>query len=240
VNIHRYLLPAAACVAGLLFGAASAHEPAATVRADLLSYEEQEPGTEVYPVRIIVSRGYVRIDDADDAGDFVLLDRATNDLYSVSHEERSILEIPFRHLEPKLPDDLALEATVEEDRAAPAIAGTRPLLVGLSANGRTCYHVAAVPGLLEEAVAGLADYAHVLGNRQFGALPTVPAAMQTPCFLARYVYAPDRYLQYGLPVQEWDDAGYRRALVNYEAGVQVARDLFVLPEDYDRHPLGGD
>lgn len=240
MNINRYLLAAAACLAGLLLGTASAGEAAATVRADLLRYEEQEPGTEVYPVRIIVSRGFIRIDDADDAGDFVLLDRATNDLYSVSHEERSILEIRFRHLDPKLPDDLVLEAAIEEDAAAPAIAGKRPLLVDLSANGRTCYHVAAVPGLLEEAVAGLADYARVLANRQFGELQTVPAAMQTPCFLARYVYAPDRHLQHGLPVQEWDGAGYRRALVNYRAGAQIARELFVLPEGYDRRPPGDD
>jgi hypothetical protein len=230
-----------ACVVTLLPPALRpilAQEAAGTLRADLLWYDEQEPGTEVYPVRIIVSRGFVRIDDAADDGDFALLDRATLDLYTVTHEERSILEIPYRHLEPHRPDDLRLDEVIDRDERAPAIAGKTPLLVSLRANGDTCYHVAAVPGLLEAAVAGLAEYARALGNRQFGNLRTVPADMQTPCFLAHYVYAPARHLQHGLPVLEWDDSGYRRALISYRADEAVAATLFVLPEGYDRVTLG--
>lgn len=237
----RLAIAALACLAMSLPHAMRplfAQDGAGTVRADLLWYDEQEPGTEVYPVRIIVSRGFVRIDDDDDDGDFVLLDRATFDLYTVTHDERSILEIPYRHLEPRLPEDLRLDAAIDRDDKAPAVAGEPALLVSLSANGDTCYRVAAVPGLLEEAVAGLADYARVLGNRQFGNLGTVPVDRQTPCFLARYVYAPDRHLQHGLPVMEWDDAGYRRVLVNYRAGETVDAALFVLPEGYERLTLG--
>jgi hypothetical protein len=235
------MIVALACLATLLplaMRPVLAQEAAGTVRADLLWYDEQEPGTEVYPVRIIVSRGFVRIDDDDDDGDFALLDRATFDLYTVTREERNILEIPYRHLEPRRPDDLRLDEEIERDESAPAIAGKSPLLVSLRANGDTCYHVAAVPGLLEEAVAGLADYARVLGNRQFGNLRTVPADMQTPCFLAHYVYAPARHLQHGLPILEWDDNGYRRALISYQADETVAAALFVLPEGYERVTLG--
>lgn len=215
-----------------------AQKGAGTIRADLLWYDEQEPGTEVYPVRIIVSRGFVRIDDDDDIGDFVLLDRATFDLYTVTREEHSILTIPFRHLEPRLPDDLRLDDVIDRDERAPAVDGKQPQMVSLRANGETCYHVAAVPDLLVEAVAGLTDYARALGNRQFGNLRTVPADQQTPCFLAHYVYAPDRHLQHGLPVLEWDDAGYRRALVNYRARETVDAALFVLPAGYERVTLG--
>ena len=104
----------------------------------------------------------------------------------------------------------------------------------------TCYRVAAVPGLLDDAVAGLADYARVLGNRQLGSLRTVPAELQTPCFLSRCVYAPDRHLRHGLPIQEWDDAGYQRSLVNSRAAAQVEPGLFALPEDYQRIRLATD
>lgn len=215
-----------------------AQDGAGTVRADLLWYDEQEPGMEVYPVRIIVARGFVRIDDGDDEGDFALLDRATFDLYTVTREERTILQIPYRHLDLQVPDDLHMDDVIEQDENAPPVAGKTPLLVSLRANGDTCYHVAAVPGLLEEAVAGLADYARALGNRQYGNLRTVPADQQTPCFLAHYVYATERRLQHGLPVMEWDAAGYRRALVNYRTDATVDAALFVLPEGYERITLG--
>jgi hypothetical protein len=241
VNIDRNRVMAMAiCLAGLLPAIAvplPAQEDTAPLTASMLWYEEQEAGTDLYPLRIIVSAGYVRIDDDDDAGDFVLMDRATRDMYSVSRRERSILVVTYRPREGRLPDGIRLGEVVEADDTAPAIAGQQPLLVRLTANDTTCYHVAAVPGLLEEAVAGLAEYARALGNRQIGSLQTVPASMQTPCFLARYVYAPDRHLQHGLPIQEWDEAGYRRALVNFRADVQVEPGLFEIPDDYLRIPF---
>jgi len=243
VTIDRMIvLLLAACVAGVLLPVtnAAAGGGAGPLTASLLWYEEQEAGTDIYPVRIVVSAGYVRIDDDDDNGDFVLLDRATRNLYSVSQEERTIVVIEYRAHEQQLPDGIRLDEVIEEDDEAPTIAGKRPLMVSITANDTTCYRVAAVPGLLEEAVAGLADYARVLGNRQLGSLQTVPAEMQTPCFLTRYAYAPDRHLRHGLPIQEWDGAGYQRSLVNYRAAQQVDPGLFVLPEGYRRVSLGGD
>lgn len=233
----------AGCLAGLVLHASAdtaAPGREAQSTASVLWYEEQEPGTGSYPVRMVVSPGFVRIDDDDDYGDFVLLDRGTRNLYSVSHAEQSILVIGYHARERRVPDTLKLDELVEADASAPAIAGHRPLLVSLTANGTTCYRVAAVPGLLEDAVAGLAEYARALGNRQLGSLQTVPAEMQTPCFLSRYAYAADRYLHHGLPIQEWDDAGYRRTLVNYRSGVRVDPGLFVLPEGYRRLRLESD
>ena len=238
MKISRHIMNAAAgCIAGLLLdvaGPVCAQEGAAPPAASMLWYEEKEAGTDIYPVRIIVSAGFVRIDDDDDNGDFVLLDRGTHNLYSVSHEERSILVVEYHPHKQRLPEDIHLDAVIEQDASAPPVAGKQPLLVSLTADGTTCYRVAAVPGLLQDAVAGLADYARVLGNRQLGSLQTVPSEMQTPCFLSRYVYAPDRHLQYGLPIQEWDGAGYQRSLVNFRAVAQIEPGLFVLPQDYRR------
>ncbi|HUT41807.1 MAG TPA: hypothetical protein VM011_10735 [Gammaproteobacteria bacterium] len=244
MNIRRHILNAAAgCLAGMLIavmGPLSAQEPAGPRTASMLWYQEKEAGTDIYPVRIIVSAGFVRIDDDDDGGDFVLLDRATRTLYSVNHEERNILVIEYQPREPRVPDTIRFDEVIEEDAAMPAVAGKQPLLVRFTANDTTCYRVAAVPGLLDDAVAGLADYARVLGNRQLGSLHTVPAEMQTPCFLSRYVYAPDRHLRHGLPIQEWDGAGYQRSLVNFRAGAQVEPGLFALPEGYQHIRLATD
>ena len=209
-----------------------------TITVNLLLYQEQEAGVEPYPVRIMVNPEFVRFDDAYAGSDFMLMERASRTIYNVSHEERSILVIANPPAESGLPADLALTEERETDPAAPLISGKQPVHIRLLANGEECYQAVVVPDLLPEATAGLAEFAVTLGERQRSDLQSVPADMQTPCFLARYVYAPQRHLQEGLPLLEWDDAGYRRTLTDFRGGEVVSRELFELPLDYERLQLG--
>ena len=203
----------------------------------MLLYEEQEAGTDVYPVRILVSDTHVRIDDGHDKDNFVLLDRDSRRLSSVNHAERNILVIDYRAVEIQPPDDLELTEIETIDTTAPKIQGRQLLNRQLLANGETCLQLMVVPGLLDEAVSGLAEYARVLGARQLNNMGTVPDSMQTPCFLSRYAYAPARHLRNGLPVLEQDAAGYRRSLVNFRAAEQVPSELFSLPDGYEEFRL---
>jgi hypothetical protein len=203
----------------------------------LLLYQEQETGIEPYPVRIMVNPEFVRFDDGYTGSDFMLMERATRTIYNVSHEERRILVIANPSVATGMPEDLALTEARVTDTAAPMIAGKQPEHIRFLANGEECYQAVVVPGLLPEATAGLAEFAAILGERQRGDLQSVPADIQTPCFLARYAYAPDRHLQSGLPVQEWDAAGYRRTLADFSAEKAVSAELFELPLDYERFQL---
>jgi hypothetical protein len=216
-----------------------ANEQDGLVDAAVLWYEEQEPGTDVYPVRILVTNGHVRIDDGIAESDFVLLDRRTQVIYSVSHEEQTTMEIVHHPVKVDIPDSIRLAEDLQTDVDAPAIGGNKPQHIKLTANGATCYEAIIVPGLLEDAAAALAEYARTLGDRQLNSLQEVPVEIQTPCFLLRYAYAPDRHYRQGLPVQEWDDAGYRRALVNFSADGKVSRLLFVVPASYPLFHIGG-
>jgi hypothetical protein len=217
----------------------SANEQDGLMDASVLWYEEQEPGTDVYPVRILVTNGHVRIDDGIDDSDFVLLDRRTRVVYSVSHEEQTTMEMAHHPVKLDIPDSIRFAAEVQASADAPAIGGKQPQHVKLTANGTTCYEAMIVPGLLDGAAAALAEYARTLGDRQLNNLQDVPAEIQTPCFLLRYAYAPDRHYLQGLPVQEWDDAGYRRALVNFSEDGKVSRSLFVVPASYPVFQIGG-
>jgi hypothetical protein len=69
-------------------------------------------------------------------------------------------------------------------------------------------------------------------------MQSIPLNMQTPCFLARYAYAPARHLQQGLPVQEWDNTGYSRTLVDFSDSETMPLALFELPGDYERFSPG--
>jgi len=224
----------------LVAGCGTAEEPAGkTITVSLLHYEEQETGVDPYPVRVMVTPEFVRFDDGYAGSDFMLMERATRTIYNVSHEEHRILVIANPAVASGVTHDLVLDEVRETDASAPLIDGRQPLHIRFLANAEECYHAVVVPGLLPEAVAGLAEFAVLLGERQRGDLVSVPADMQTPCFLARYAYAPERHLLEGLPVQEWDADGYRRTLLDFSAEEAVSRELFELPPDYERMSLGG-
>ena len=213
-------------------------EPApGTLDVALLLYDEQEPGTDVYPVRILASDEYLRLDDNYDDSDFVLLERHSGTIFSVSHEETSILIIDNHMTDKQMPSTVVLTDVREEDSEAPLIAGGHPVHVLYKANEQVCYEAVVVPGLMEKVTRAMVEYVEILGRRQLNSLQTVPEAMQTPCFLSRYGYAPARHLVDGLPVREWDAAGYRRTLTNFKDQERVSTGLFELPDNYERYRI---
>ncbi len=213
--------------------APAAGQPNTVSDVSIVTYMEREAGTDTYPVRILVSADYVRYDDGFNAGDYALLDRRSRTLYSVVHENASVLVIENHPVSGPIPADLSLSEELNVDNAAPAIAGKQPLHVEYLANGAPCYEAVSVAGLMADAVAGMNEYATALGERQLDNMHTVPEAMQTPCFLSRYAYASGRHYKHGLPVQLWDDAGYYSALTDFSEGETVPAGLFDVPDDYE-------
>jgi hypothetical protein len=206
----------------------------------ILTYEEQEAGVEAYPVRILVVPGYLRIDDGHDHDDFILFDRTSRTIFSINHEDREILVIehssPGDGLAP-LPDlHLGIEKTAAEN--VPLVAGKTPEIYRFTAAGEICLEAVVVPGLLPPAVQALGEYGRLLAGRQRSTLDNTPEEFRTPCYLSRYVFAPDRQLEKGLPIQEWDNSGYRRTLTDFRDNVPVDPELFKLPAGYTRHTPG--
>jgi len=200
----------------------------------IVLYEEQEAGIEPYPVRILVSPDYVRFDDGYDESDFVLLNRGSRALFSVVHENRSVLIIRNHPFSGSLPPDITLTEDHIEGNDAPTIAGKQPVHIKYLANGTPCYQAISVSGLLEEAVAGLAEYATALGERQLVNMQSMPETMQTPCFLSRFGYAPERHYNHGLPVQVWDESGFYRSLADFHEHETLAAVLFEVPDSYEK------
>ena len=220
-----------------------ADPPATAVRGNntqvsMLSYEEQETGTELYTVRVLVSPGFLRLDDGYAESDFVLLDRHEKTIFSVIHEDQSIMVIENKPNDAALPPDINLTVIRTADKGAPTIAGNQPELLQYLANGEICFQSVAVSGVLETAVAAMVEYAELLADRQLNNMQAVPQNMQTPCFLSRYAYATARHLQYGLPLQEWDSSGYKKSLVDFSENETMPLTLFTLPDGYDRFSPG--
>jgi len=212
---------------------------AGEVPATVVWYQEQEAGIAPYPVRYIVTADYLRSDDGIDEGDFLLFDRRTRMIATVVRSSRTVLTIDGAGEPPAKPQSLGFEVRRHSDDKAPRIAGVAPLELELVAGDEVCRTALVAPGFLEPVRAAMQEFSQALAVQQQRTLSHTPAALQTPCFLSRYLYASDFHLAQGMPLADWDSAGKRRELARFESDVGVDEKLFEVPKDYARIPAAG-
>jgi hypothetical protein len=202
--------------------------------AALLVYQVWEQGAEPYVSRIMVTPDYVRLDEGDDAGGYTLFDRRQEILYNV--DDRSVLVMNPTAPVPEDNQALILQEQVKPDEQAPRVAGQQPQDVKLYANGELCSELVVVEGVMQEAVDGLAELKLVLARIQAATLDAMPLETRTPCDMAGNLYAPDRSLRFGLPLQERSE-GRSQSLVDFIPDRELPDVLFTLPEQFCRRPM---
>jgi hypothetical protein len=207
------------------------------VAATMLLYQEQESGTDTYPLRILITEDFVRSDDGVEAGDFLLYDRREKLLYGVSREERRILVIQDQPFDRRVPETLRFEDQLTLAEQAPPIDGRPVYAYSLLSDGNVCQQSMVVPGLLAEAGKAIIEVRDLLAGRQYRDLDKTPEEFRTACFLANYVYAPGRNLVHGFAVQESNSAGLHRLLVDYKLEFNTDPRLFELPTGYEQYAL---
>jgi len=195
-------------------------------------FDESEAGLEPYITRMLVSDAFLRIDDGRKEGDFVLYDRERRQIYSVTHYEKSVLRITFRPIEIESPVPLEQSIKRTTDDSAPLISGRSTEHIVLSVNGMECQNIISVNGLLEKVNRALQEYLLTLAGEQATNLAKTPTELQTPCMLAKLIFAPTWHLDFGFPIQEWDYRGFARSLVHFREKTTVDPGLFKLPKDY--------
>jgi hypothetical protein len=201
------------------------------VNTTALWFIEQEPRTEPYRTRMLVTDDYLRIDDGEGTGDFVLYARRERAIYNVTSGDRLVLVI--REAAAGAPPTLRHE-TVREKDEAPQVGGHAVVHYRLMTGGKVCHDLYAAAGLLPQAVEALREFISVLASDQAARLAGLPREVLTPCYLANNAYAATRYLDYGLPVRRADHDGRVSELVDYRTGFAVEAGLFRLPADYRR------
>ncbi|MCW8963191.1 MAG: hypothetical protein OQL16_05285 [Gammaproteobacteria bacterium] len=209
------------------------------VSVTILEFSEVESGVDPYITRMLVSSRYIRIDEGVESDGYVLFDRLKKRIFSVVYENESILVVDPIHPLQAVPDDLEIKAQLKELDDAPTIAGVQPAYYQFHANGTLCYHLVAADGLLPEITRAMQDYQSILAAQQQETLALTPAELQTPCFLANYIYAPSIYITKGFPIEQWDVSGYRRSLISIKEGASVSSSIFSLPDSYEYLRIGG-
>jgi hypothetical protein len=208
---------------------------AAEVESTMLLYQAREPGVAPYSSRILVTERYVRMDDGKDDGDYLIFDRESRLISSVTHSDQTVFEIPPREVnaEPPMPIERRSEAVAQPD--APRVGGKAPELQRLYVNDKLCYSVVTVPKLMGDAVAAITDFRQVLAGEHAKMLPRLPADMQDACDLALNTFHPAWQVEFGLPLQEWDERGNGQMLMDFNGSLMVDESLFELPEGYSHY-----
>lgn len=207
--------------------------------ADRLVYQVWESGGVNYISRVLVTPDHVRLDEGGGVGSaYTLFDRHRGVLYNVLPGDHSVLVMDPRDAVPPMPADLRLETRVSTDLQAPAVAGRQPQNLELLANGDSCARVVAVPGMLPDAVVALRELRAVLARIQAATALRLPGGIGSPCEMAELVYAPDRDLAHGLPIQFRSDHR-TQSLVDFTPGAEVQDGLFRIPADYQRMDMPG-
>ena len=199
--------------------------------ATFLSFNESAPGGDSYPVRMLVNERFLRIEDGEVQDGFIVFDRAKKTVYSVNHTDKTTLVLSAYPV--KLDPPKEFTHKVERDGEKLPDVGGRPVThYRLLTNSERCFEVYAADGLLPEALVALREYHRTLAGEQSVMQASVPAAFQSVCDLAEYVFLPARHLEFGFPVRQISRAGVMRQLVDFKIGVPVEKGLFDVPTDY--------
>jgi len=211
-----------------------------------LKYIEREPGTDDYEVTMLISDRYIRIDETGENSGFIIYDDAEKVIYSVGHQDRSILVIrQYAFSEENSPVKANVEYLKLAD--APTVSGKHIFNyrvfvntgAGVIDKEETCTDIQLVEGLLPEVRGILQNYQKVMSGQQVKMTDNKITEMQTSCIYADQIYNSGGYYEKGLPIQEWHSNDRSKILTTYKK-ISVASDKFNIPENYRQFSIGKD
>ncbi len=206
---------------------------AAEQKGTLLIFSEYEKEIEPYQTRVIITAEYMRFDDGEGAPDFILFDRRKKIIFNINSEEQTVMSVSPQTLKVVPPFELKQNVQkLDSMKDAPMIAGIKPQHYVFSTNKQHCYDVVAVEGLLTDALVATRAFNAIIASHNAATLQYLPADQHKPCELSRSIFSYNRYLQFGFPVQEWDNNGKGRSLMDFKENIVLDEKLFVLPAGY--------
>ncbi|MDH5423821.1 MAG: hypothetical protein OEY29_02355 [Gammaproteobacteria bacterium] len=200
-------------------------------------FDEREKGIDPYPVRYIFAGNILRVDDNTNDGDFILYDDKKRVIYSVNHDDSTILVIENKDWKmPVFTFQRNVSWRLIED--APAFDSKPVYNYWLSANEKVCTEAQVVEGFLIKEAHLLKRYRQTLSAGQVDAIAATPEDMRTPCLLIDNVYNTGSVYEKGFPIQQWHLNGLQRIMTTYKKDTQYKESLFVLPKDYKKYSMG--
>lgn len=209
---------------------------AACTRADTtaLYFSEQEPQGEAFATRMLVTDRYLRIDYGVDTDDFILFDRKRRTIFSVNHDDETIMVVKPTPI--RLDRPARFRHRTEKTKDTPPPVGGKPVThYRFLINDELCIDVFSAKDLMPQAVAALREYHLSIAGEHAAAMTNAPPEVKSDCDLANFVFAPTRYLEHGFPIRQQDFGGNVRQLVDFKRNLEIDPKLFDLPAGYRQY-----
>lgn len=206
-----------------------------------LMYDETEPGqgNESFITRIVILDDRVRISDSRHPDNFMLLNRKTQTLYSVTQSDKTIFVIKGQPVSIAPPLPISYEVVSQPSSAIPKISNLKATHLKYIVNGEHCYDTISLGrDFFPEAAKALGEVRQVLAGEQAKSLAGTPKDLLDACELALHIFRPTDHLQQGFPFREWDRKGYSRFIRYYRENVKVKPEEFELPEGFLHYSVG--
>jgi len=202
--------------------------------SQMAMYYEEEVGVEKpFTTRIIANSKFMRIDEGTNASSYVLFDRIEKVVYSVVHENATIMMILPKPVPGSLPSHLSAKSVRVVEQKRPKINGQETIEIRQTVNKKSCVSYVLVPNTLDHVVKSMKEYRSVMAGQHWLNLKKTPKDMQDPCFTSFDIYKHSEHLDYGLIVREWNNKK-KKQLVDYKQDVRVKSSLFNVPDNYKR------
>lgn len=215
----------------MMFSTAAIH--ADSVKSVVLFYDEIEEGVGVQPVRYLINNHFLRIDNGDENADFILFDVSKKLIFSINHEDQTVLKIDH-HKWSKPVFDFKTSIKEELLSKAPEIFNKPVYSYQVKASGKVCTQVFMIKDTYPEAMQVMYAYQQILSGQQVATLKNTPKELHTPCFLLDQVYHEGEYYKSGLPVQITYSRGYAKLLKDFkEQAIDIQ--LFKVPATYEEY-----
>jgi len=202
-------------------------------KALVMLYDEVEDIVGIQSMRYIINDQYLRIDAGQQDSDFILYDKQKKTVFSVNHEDRTVLKIAYKPWkQPEFQFNVSVKNIVAKN--APEVFGKQVFDYQILADDMLCTQVFLVKDMYPDAMQILYDYQQLLSGQQVASLKNTPEELHTPCFLLDQVFHKGDYYKLGLPIQITYSRGYTKLLKDVREEV-VDNSLFVLPEGYEEY-----
>ncbi|MBU1265032.1 MAG: hypothetical protein KJ946_10530 [Gammaproteobacteria bacterium] len=186
-----------------------------------LRYVDQDPGDPSYLTRILVTADFLRLDDGNDDGDFLLLDRRQRQVTNVTRDNKLAM-VFTAGMVPLKPAGWNPRLDTQ-----PGAAGTQRFSLVLK--DVVCSEGVAARAAAPDAARAMAELKSVLAAMQYRVWAASPRELQHDCDLANLVWESGATLGLGLPLEEREFNGRTRRLES-ESKQPLQPELFRVPE----------
>ena len=214
---------------------------AETVLADLLVYRVEKTAVSApYLSRIMVSDDMLRMDEAGDdsdgsVGGYLLLDRKARLVLSVDPESRSVMVIGPPADDAGSESAVTLEIESRPLDGAPLFAGKQPMKHAFHVQGKECFSIVSIEGVMPRAMKALREMNSILAERHRRVLGSAADTQQDCRFLVD-AYRPGIAYSMGLMLTMMNGSENQQ-LVDYQQEMQVDAGFFEEPLEYNRFTM---